>query len=50
MEYSSIYNFLLIFKNFLKFILSNSVTDEVVGTHYIDLSQISNDGANGKLD
>lgn len=26
---------------------SDSVTDEVVGTHFIDLSQISNDGANG---
>jgi len=25
---------------------SDSVTDEVVGTHFIDLSQISNDGAN----
>ena len=26
---------------------SDSVTDEVVGTHFIDLSHISNDGANG---
>ncbi|XP_047135991.1 otoferlin isoform X1 [Hydra vulgaris] len=25
----------------------DSVTDEVVGTHFIDLAQISNDGANG---
>ena len=28
---------------------SDSVTDEVVGTHFIDLSQISNDGANGQF-
>ncbi|XP_048582007.1 otoferlin isoform X3 [Nematostella vectensis] len=28
---------------------SDSVTDEVIGTHFIDLSRISNDGANGWL-
>lgn len=28
---------------------SDSVTDEVIGTHFIDLSRISNDGANGKF-
>ena len=27
---------------------SDSVSDEVIGTHFIDLSAISNDGANGK--
>ena len=26
---------------------SDSVSDEVIGTHFIDLSRISNDGANG---
>ena len=31
----------------LSMFCSDSVTDEVVGTHFIDLSQISNDGANG---
>ena len=50
MEYSSTNNFLLIFFISFFLIISDSVTDEVVGTHYIDLSQISNDGANGKLD
>ena len=29
--------------------LSDSVSDEVIGTHFIDLSRISNDGANGML-
>ncbi|XP_020629755.1 otoferlin-like isoform X2 [Orbicella faveolata] len=28
---------------------SDSVSDEVIGTHFIDLSRISNDGANGWL-
>jgi hypothetical protein len=27
---------------------SDSVSDEVIGSHFIDLSAISNDGANGK--
>lgn len=27
---------------------SDPVNDEVIGTHYIDLSRISNDGANGR--
>lgn len=33
---------------FLSF-YSDSVSDEVIGTHFIDLSRISNDGANGML-
>ena len=28
-------------------LFSDSVSDEVIGTHFIDLSRISNDGANG---
>lgn len=33
----------------LLFVFSDSVSDEVIGTHFIDLSTISNDGANGKF-
>lgn len=33
--------------NYVYFFSSDSVSDEVIGTHFIDLSRISNDGANG---
>lgn len=35
------------FINYVYFFSSDSVSDEVIGTHFIDLSRISNDGANG---
>ena len=40
-------NYFIYTSHQIYFSCSDSVSDEVIGTHFIDLSRISNDGANG---